>query len=203
MVATLVPMTATPLSEGTLAAQFALGYRIATDRESLPSRKLMENALAIIGVENGDGRAIQNYNWGNISCTPATWSAGMWMHPQPQPGQPLFFRAYSSHDQGSSAWWRLMLGNTEHRKALLWAARGRPDLMVHALYESHYVVGGSERDYQRAAIALANSYRLHGYFRQAVPAFSGERFADGWIAPTAAAGGVAGILIARFWHGSS
>jgi hypothetical protein len=195
----LVPMTRTPLEPKELAAQFAKGFELATGHKTLPSRKLLQNALGIVGVENGNGRAIICYNWGNVSCTPLSWNGGMWQHPEPQSGQPLYFRAYQNHDQGSRAWWRLMLGNAKHRKALVWAAKGRPDLMVQALYDSHYVVGGSKRAYQRAAALLADNYRTQRVF-DLWPAYG---YADTLISPAAAVAGMAGAGIWRWLGGTS
>jgi hypothetical protein len=158
----LVPRTATPLYKRDLARMFANGHELATGRP-IGSKRMAECALAIIGVENANGRAIIQYNWGNYSCTPTTWSGPMWQTPVPQSGQPLYFRAYSSHEEGCAAWWRLMYRGA-HRRALEMAARGRPDLMVDALYASHYVVGGSQSAYRRNACLFAKQYRRERLF---------------------------------------
>jgi hypothetical protein len=157
----IVPRTATPLRGFELAQAFDDGHVAATGRHV--DKRLGENALAIIGVENANGRAIIQHNWGNVSCTPRTWSGPMWQTPTPQSGQPLYFRAYSSHLEGCSAWWRLMYRGG-HVRALEFAARGRPDLMVDALYASHYVVGGSQSGYRRNAVLFARQYRRAGLF---------------------------------------
>lgn len=159
----LVPRTVTPLYGLDLARMFANGHEIATGTP-IGSRRMAECSLAIIGVENANGRAIVQKNWGNYSCTPTTWSGPMWQTPSPQSGQPLYFRAYASHEDGCSAWWRLMYRG-RHRRALEMAARGRPDLMVDALYESHYVVGGSQAGYRRNACQFAEQYRRADLFR--------------------------------------
>lgn len=157
----LVPRTATPLGGPALADAFAAGHHAATGRRL--DKRLGETALAIIGVENAGGRAIIQYNWGNYSCTPTTWSGPMWETPSPQPGQPLYFRGYSSHAAGCEAWWRLMYRG-RHRAALQCAARGRADQMVDALYASSYVVGGSQRGYRRSAMLFAEQYRRERLF---------------------------------------
>lgn len=157
----VVPRTATPLRGFALADAFCAGHVEATGYQL--DKRLGENALAIIGVENANGRAIIQHNWGNVSCTPRTWSGPMWQHPTPQSGQPLYFRAYSSHLEGCSAWWRLMYRGA-HVRALEFAALGRPDLMVDALYASHYVVGGSQSGYRRNAVLFARQYRREGLF---------------------------------------
>ena len=157
----LVPRTATPLRGFQLAQAFDEGHLAATGRHV--DKRLGENALAIIGVENAGGRAIIQHNWGNVSCTPRTWNGPMWQTPTPQSGQPLYFRAYSSHLEGCRAWWRLMYRGG-HVRALEFAARGRPDLMVDALYDSHYVVGGSQSGYRRNAVLFARQYRRECLF---------------------------------------
>jgi len=158
----LVPRTATPLVGLDLARMFENGHELARGRP-IGSKQLAENALAIIGVENANGRAIIQHNWGNYSCTPTTWSGPMWQTPTPQTGQPLYFRAYQTHEGGCSAWWRLMYRS--HWRALEMAAKGRPDLMVDALYQSHYVVGGSQSGYRRNACLFAEQYRRQRLFR--------------------------------------
>lgn len=180
----VVPRTRTPLPEADMAAIFAHGHELATGRRA-GSRRFLETALAIIGVENASGRSIIQHNWGNISCRPT--SAGpKWLHPEPQEGQPVTFRAYPSHEAGVTAWWRLMYRGG-HRRALEAAARGRPVEMVKALYASHYVVGGSQRGYERAAAQFAEQYRREGLF-----AGSGPYPAD-WVGALALAAGTLGI----------
>jgi len=157
----LVPRTATPLYGRDLARMFANGHELATGRP-IGSRRMAESALGIIGVENANGRALIQHNWGNVSCTPRTWTGPMWQTPVPQSGQPLYFRAYATHEDGCRAWWRLMYRG--HRRALEMAALGRPDLMVDALYDSHYVVGGSQSGYRRNACRFAEQYRRERLF---------------------------------------
>lgn len=163
----VVPRTATPLSEPDMAAMFALGHELATGRKA-GSRRFLETALGIIGVENADGRAFIQHNWGNISCWPDS-PGPKWEHPVPQEGQPATFRAYPSHDAGVRAWWRLMYRDPGHRRALEAAALGRPVQMVRALYASHYVVGGNARAYERGAAHWAEHYRRERLFARFGP----------------------------------
>jgi len=163
----MVPMDPTPLHGRELAEQFARGHELATGRRA-GSKRFLENALGIICVENGAGDAIIQYNWGNIMANLATWTGPFWLHPVPQEGQPLFFRAYPDHDQGSAAWWRLMYGR-RHRQALEFAALGKPVEMVRSLYRSGYVVGGPERRYEESAANWAEAFRRRGFFAELGP----------------------------------
>jgi len=163
----MVERAATPLSEPDLAAEFVRGHELARGKRP-GARKLLETAVAIICVENANGRAIIQHNWGNIMANLAWWRGPFWLHPVPQEGQPLFFRAYATHDQGAAAWWRLMY-RRQHRRALELAALGRPAEMVAALYASGYVFGGSKRGYRDAAVGWAEHYRRAGYFRELGP----------------------------------
>ena len=156
-----VARVVTPLSERDLARQFIRGHELATGKRP-GSKRMLENAVAIICVENGNGRAFICHNWGNIMAG-ASWHGPFWFHPSPSPGQPVGFRAYSTHDQGSAAWWRLMYRG-RHRRALELAALGRPRAMVEALYDSGYVVGGNRQAYIDAAPYFAERYRRRGYF---------------------------------------
>jgi hypothetical protein len=178
----LVERTATPLKPLAMAEAFEAGHYAVTGRHL--DKTLGENALGIIGVENAGGRAIIQHNWGNISCTPRTWGGPMWQTPTPQSGQPLYFRAYPSHAEGCAAWWRLMYRRA-HYPALQQAARGRPDLMVRALYESHYVVGGSPEGYRRNATLFAAQYRREGLFAKAPLSGSDYVGAGAFLAATA------------------
>ncbi len=198
----LVPRTATPLYGCELADMFEEGHRIARGRP-IGSKRMAECALSIIGLENANGRAIIQYNWGNVSCTPATWAGPMWQHPTPQTGQPLYFRAYGSHEEGCAAWWRLMYRGA-HRRALEWAARGRPDLMVSALYASHYVVGGSQSAYRRNCCLFSEQYRREGLFGLC-PSYHWGHWGRGDVVFCAAglAGTVTmtGLLVSRWLEG--
>ena len=181
----VVPRTVTPLSEPEMAEVFAVGHQLATGRRA-GSRRLLETALAIIGVENANGRAIIQHNWGNISCRPGS-PGPKWMHPVPQEGQPLTFRAYPSHEAGVTAWWRLMYRDPGHRRALAAAALGRPVAMVDALYDSHYVVGGSVRGYRRGAAHWSQHYREERLFAPFGP------YRADWVGLAALAAGTVGV----------
>lgn len=187
----LVPMQPTPLLEREMAVQFVFSYMIVTGGKKPGSRNLLTNALAIIGVENASGQAIENYNWGNVMADPYTWNGPAWLHPRPQEGQPLFFRAYEDHDQGAEAWWRLML--TRYRPALQRAALDQPILMVRELYRLGYVVG-HERAYERRAAELAAGYKRAKLF-----AGAGILRSD-WIGLGAVTAGVAGALYVGISH---
>jgi hypothetical protein len=179
----VVPMQPTPLGERAMAIQFVVSYMWVTGKKP-GSRALLYNALAIIGVENASGAAIQNHNWGNIMASPYTWGGAAWPHPRPSPGQPSFFRAYPDHDSGAEAWWRLML--RRYRPALERAAADDPVGMVRELYRLGYVVG-NQAAYERLAAQLAEGYKRIRLFEGA-----GWLPAD-WVGAAAAAAGVVGV----------
>lgn len=145
-----LPRTATPLAMPDVARVGARAFGAIAGR--LPTRGMLAILVAIIGLENAGGRAILQFNWGNIS---GEGPAGYWVHPKPTAGQPLKFRAYRSHDEGALAWWRLVL-----RRYLPVLERGDafdPRGAVHELYRLGYVVAmspGEERGYANAVEKL-------------------------------------------------
>jgi hypothetical protein len=188
----IVPMQPTPLSEREMAVQFVFSLMWVTGGRKPGGRALLYNALAIIGVENASGQAIENHNWGNIMADPATWNGPAWPHPNPSPGQPLFFRQYPDHDAGCEAWWRLML--RRYRPALERAAADDPVGMVRELYRLGYVVG-NQKAYERRAAQLAAGYKRIKLFEGA-----GILRAD-WIGLTALSAGAAAAIYLGVLHG--
>jgi len=145
-----LPRTATPLAMPDVARVGARTF--ASIARRLPTRGMLAIQCAIIGLENAGGRAILQFNWGNIS---GEGPAGYWTHPKPSAGQPVKFRAYRSHDDGALAWWRLML-----RRYLPVLERGDahdPRGAVRELYRLGYVVPvspGEEQSYAAAVVKL-------------------------------------------------
>lgn len=160
----VVPFNPTPLEPRQMASVFAESYRRLFGRRL--DAAAAPNLLAIIGLENGNGRAIIWHNWGNISGSPASGPA--WAHPKPQPGHPYFFRAFDSHDSGSVAWWQLI--GSRFPSVLRAALRNRPELMVRELYRLGYVGSpkgerNTEPDYRAGVVRLVRQYRRQGVFR--------------------------------------
>lgn len=182
-----VPMRATPLPIEGVADYLIAGYMVVTGVKP-GSRALLRNTLAIIALENANGAAIQNHNWGNMQANPLTWKGPAWMHPSPTPDSPLFFRQYPSHDAGVAAWWEMMI--RQFPTVLRFAALDRPVEMVREMYRRGYVVGGDAKGYELHVGQLSEQYRREGMFRPL-----GLLRSD-YVGIGALAAGVAGVVVA-------
>lgn len=157
-----VPRTATPVSHAELAGYFVAGHIVSRGKRP-GSRELLYTAAGIIGVENADGRAIIQHNWGNVSANLASYRGPFWLSPVAgQANQPIAFRAFDGHVSGAAAWWDLMYGS--FRRVLQAAALGDSARMVAELYATHYVVGGSPAAYAAGAAHCSAGYRSEALF---------------------------------------
>lgn len=182
----VLPLTATPLSVPDMAEWFVRGHELAIGHKP-GSRALLYAALTIIGLENGNGRAIIQHNWGNISAG-QYWPGNVWAHPDPQPGQPAYFRAFASHDAGCAEWWWLMY--SRYPSVLRQAAASRPRKMVRELYAQGYVAGPDAQRvvYEDTCVKLYREYRRAQLFAPDVPLLSD------WVPAVAFVGGVVGAV---------
>lgn len=145
-----VPLTPTPLAMVDVARVGARAFGAIARR--LPPRGMLAIQCAIVAIENANGAAIIQYNWGNLA---GEGPAGYWTHPKPQEGQPLHFQARTSQDDGAGAWWRLMLGREGYRAVLRAGANCDPARAVRALYAAGYVVPaspGEEQAYTKTVV---------------------------------------------------
>jgi hypothetical protein len=177
---------ATPLTVDEMAGIFAAAYEAQIG--GAPSRDLLRITMAIIGLENANGKAIIQHNWGNVMADAGWISRGYptWMHPKWEPGQPMFFRAYPSHLVGARDWWRLMF--KKFRPVLVAANEGDAKEAVAQLYKLGYVVGGSRTGYANTVTKLADSKEYREAFGWTKPR------ARGWMGPVAGGVGLAGIV---------
>lgn len=158
----------TPLSPLQMAAPdgpFVQGHCRVAGRP--PTITFLRNCLAIIGVENANGRAINNNNWGNVMAGPSWRESGRdyWAHPKPQAGQPAFFRAYKTSVAGAERFWRTLYARPT---VLQWANTGDTKRMVRELYATAYVVAASKNEQQHytdAAINYVRQYNSVALFR--------------------------------------
>jgi len=148
----LVPLHTTPLDEVSIA-------EILVDAMTVngvpPSQNALLSALAIIGVENARGAAIQNHNYGNLMAG-ARWreTQDFWAVTDPLEGQPAFFRAYPSHEDGAEAWFDIV--TRQHRLVLRALQSADGAALADALYGSGYVVASREGEQAEYALTLTN-----------------------------------------------
>lgn len=147
----LVPRRVTPLSPTEYTRELALAYlRLYGE---WPHSNVLAVAAAIVGLENAEGKAIIQHNYGNISWVHQTPS--YWEHPKPQAGAPLYFAAYETHADGARAWWRQIVKRNLPVLARAWS--NDPKGAVAALYRTGYVAElheGEEQGYQRAVARM-------------------------------------------------
>lgn len=188
-----VPRQTTGLTARGMVGPFVRGHVLVAGLP--PAEVFLENILAIVGLENAGGAALNNHNWGNIMAG-SGWRAAhdYWPHPQPVSGQPTHFRAYSDHVQGAADFWRHI-----YKRPSVLAAALRDDLpgMVRALYDTRYVVASSPGEAERYT-AGAQRYRdeYRGLFRGVRTRESKARLA--WLGLGILAG-AGGVLLERKW----
>lgn len=165
-----VPRTSTSLTPAQMVQPLIDGHQVVAGQP--PTVTMLELVLGIIGLENANGRAIQNHNWGNVMAGPSWQQRGDYWHRcripevcKPHPGQPMYFRAHATHKDGAADFWRQLY----NRPSVLDAAiRGDVPAMVQALYETKYVVAESKGEVQRytdGVAALVKQYQDAQLFR--------------------------------------
>lgn len=184
----LVPRTPTPLSRDATAALFLPAYQNVFGSE--PDRDRAELLLALLWLENANGQAIIQNNWGNLSARPSdaidywrpTWFDLEEVEALPESTQaerakktrlrglhdrmvagtaPSAFRAFPSQAAGLDAWLRLLA----NRKVILDAASsGDPVRFAHAIYSSHYCTDKECRDAGPSYGKLRDQVRAADYF---------------------------------------
>ena len=145
-----LPREAKPLAMPDVARVGAAAFTELFGR--LPRRGVLAICAAIIALENANGRALIQYNWGNLS---GSGPAGYWVPSKIQQGQPARFQAFASHEQGARAWWRLMA--KRYRSVLLDGDAHNPRGAVRELYRLGYVAPaspGEEVGYTAAVVKL-------------------------------------------------
>lgn len=178
-----VPRTATPLSRAEMAARFLAGYVERFGQQ--PDRNRAELLLALAFLENANGSAIIQFNWGNVSTT-ARDSVNYWRPPwfdlvevEAMPdgpkkarlldvhqrmldnAAPSAFLALPSHDAGVQRW----LGELQRRPNVLEAATsGDPVAFAHAIFSTRYCPDPECRDAGPSYGKLRDEIRAAGYF---------------------------------------
>ncbi len=180
---TQVARTPTPLSRDEMAARFLPAYRAVFGTD--PDRNRAELLLALAWLENANGAAFIQFNWGNLSVKPSDavlyWRPPWFdlaevealpegakkarlldVHTRMLAGTaPEAFRAYLSHEQGLSAWLELL----KRRPAILDAASsGDAVAFAHAIYSTKYCPDRECRDAGPSYARKRDEIRAAGYF---------------------------------------
>jgi hypothetical protein len=156
---TQVPATATPLTRDATAALLVPAY-VEVFGE-LPDRNRAELLLALIWIENANGQAFIQRNWGNLSTKPSagvdywrpSWFDLAQVEAMPDGAKkarlldlharmlakkaPEAFRAFASHPEGLRAWLRL-LKSPGMRPLLEAASSGDAVAFAHAVFSTRY-----------------------------------------------------------------
>lgn len=180
---TQVPRTPTPLTRAEMAALFVPAYVERFGEK--PDRNRAELLLALAFLENANGAAIIQFNWGNVSVLPSE-SVSYWRPPwfdlaevEAMPAgpkkdrlldvhqrmvehkAPQAFRAMASHAAGLQRW----LGELERRPTVLAAASsGDATAFAHAIFESRYCPDPECRDAGPSYGKLRDEIRAAGFF---------------------------------------
>jgi hypothetical protein len=178
-----VPRTATPLTRAAMAALFVPAYVERFGQE--PDRNRAEMLLALAFLENANGAAIIQFNWGNVSVTPSD-AVNYWRPPwfdlveveaMPEGAKkarlldvhqrmidhkaPSAFLALPSHAAGLQRW----LGELQRRPNVLEAATsGDPVAFAHAIFSTRYCPDPECRDAGPSYGKLRDEIRAAGYF---------------------------------------
>ncbi len=192
-----VARTATPLTRAEMAALLVPAYVQRFGAE--PDRDRAEMLLALAFLENANGSAIIDFNWGNVSVTPSA-AVNYWRPPwfdlaeveaMPEGAKkarlldvhqrmvdgkaPSAFLALSSHAAGLQRW----LGELARRPTVLDAASsGDAEAFAHQIFATRYCTDPECRDAGPSYAKLRDEIRAAGYFaglkkklgpREAVP----------------------------------
>jgi hypothetical protein len=97
--------------------------------------------LTLLWHENAGGKAINNYNWGNLAAN-SSWTGPVWEHPSPTEGEPTGFRVYPSHEAGSLAWWNVLhQSDGTHLRIVRAAEQGNAKAFFDAVSKPHPKTG--------------------------------------------------------------
>ncbi len=182
-----VPAIATPLTRDGTAAAFLPAYVDVFGEE--PDRNRAELLLALAWLENANGNAFIQFNWGNLSTSP---NAGVdywrppWFdldkvnalsdgpkkdlmlqrHAQMIAGTtPEAFRAFTSHEIGARTWLNL-LKKPGMAPILAAASSGDATAFAHAIFSTRYCPDAACRDAGPSYGALRDEINKAGYFAQ-------------------------------------
>lgn len=91
-----VPMTKTPVTAADAKAAVAAAFRDSMGRPA--TDKELPLLMALVWLETGRGKSVQNYNLGNISANEETYSGDAWRPPwYPEPGPDTSARNVKLH----------------------------------------------------------------------------------------------------------
>lgn len=180
-----VPATATPLSRDATAAAFLRAYIQLFGAE--PDRQRAELLLALIWLENADGQAIIQGNWGNLATRPSSggdyWRPSWFdlaeveampagakrdrllkLHARMVAGKaPEAFRAFASTDEGLAAYLRF-LAKPAMRPILEAASSGDAVAFAHAIFSTRYCPDPECRDAGPSYARKRDAIRAAHYF---------------------------------------
>jgi hypothetical protein len=178
-----VSRTPTPLTRAQMAALLVPAY--VQRFGELPDRNRAELLLALACLENANGKAIIQFNWGNLSVFPSE-AVPYWRPPwfdlvevealPPGPKRtrlldlhqrmldhkaPSAFLALSSHEAGLQRW----LGDLQRRPSVLAAASsGDATTFAHQIFESRYCPDVECRDAGPSYAKVRDEIRAAGLF---------------------------------------
>lgn len=152
----IVARESTPLNPAEMLARIVEMYQETYGRT--PTARAASWLLTLLWHENAGGRAIQNHNWGNVMAGPS-WPGDKWEAPAHDEGEPDFFRAYPTHEDGSNAWWKVLhRRDGTHLRIITAAERGDARAFFAAVTTPHPSTGlrycsscgpGVAREYRR------------------------------------------------------
>lgn len=174
-----LPRVSNSLTLPGVAASLTRGHLL--ERGRLPHRNLLALAVAIVALENANGKAILQHNYGNIAWVGQT--PDWWVNPTAKEGQPVRFAAYKSHDEGAHAWWDLMY--RRYGPVLERGLAHKAREAVKRMYQLGYVANGQaayERVVENRFIAAEDKY---------IPE---SKALWTWLGPAALVAGVGGAL---------
>lgn len=205
-----VPATATPLASTETAPAFIRAW--ATEFGTVPNRTEAEWLLALLWNENARGRAIIQFNWGNLSTHPSRggdywrppWFDRAKVEAMPEPKrsrylaihermlrgeEPEAFSAFADHERGARAWVG-QLRRTFPR--ILRAARKNSAVaMQDAVFESNYCTSPACKTIAPSYQSLRDEIRRQGLFSK-LPAGSSSSAGGGGFVLLLGAGALLG-----------
>ena len=155
-----VPHVITPLSEAEIATALDLGHAAAFGMNARSACKSI--AWAMICLETGRGKALHNYNFGNVDASPDWHGPIFYLTADEGHGAGTHrvrkaLRSYERPFAGAIGWWQFMAAH--YPGALVAFDSGDGNATVRAL--TGYFTG-DKASYAAALVSLATEYRRKG-----------------------------------------
>lgn len=185
-----VPATVTPLAASETAPAFLSAWAQVVG--GAPTRTEAEWLLALLWNENARGRAIVQFNWGNLSSSGR--SGNFWRPPWFDPAvveamdepkrslyrgihermldgqEPSAFQAFADHASGARAWVSALKRNFP--SILRAAKRNSAVAMQDAIFQSHYCTSPGCKTNAASYRSLRDEIRAKGLFEGLRPGSS-------------------------------